>query len=477
MTGPSMPLPLGFVVRLSDSTRVADDGVSLIGGSPTRVIFLTPAAAALLVDGRVTVTDRRSSRLADYLLDIGMADPVVADLPPGDPALVSYVVPVRDRATSLDRLLASIPSQARTVVVDDASLDPAAIARVSRRRGAEFVPLRRNIGPAGARNAGLRLVRTPFVAFVDSDVVLVPGAIELMLRHFADPRLAIVAPRVAGMASSGMGAAARRTWISRYEDARSSLDLGDRPAAVRPRSAVPWVSSTTLLARVDALGAGFDDRMRSGEDVDLVWRLAESGHRIRYEPSARVLHEHRGSAVAWAHRKFVYGTSAAALAERHPDAIAPAIIAPWGVALLAALLAQRRWSLPVAGVIAGGMTWRIAARLPRSRHPVRVAARLTATGVATNLGQGSALLMRHWWPLTLALLPFSRRLRRVVLVAHIADTVLEHRRTGSDLDPVRFGLARRLDDLAYGAGVWFSALRAGSLRALIPEVRKRPPEA
>ncbi len=47
-----------------------------------------------------------------------------------------------------------------------------------------------NVGPAGARNAGLALVGTPFVVFVDSDVVVEPAAIETMLRHFADPELA-----------------------------------------------------------------------------------------------------------------------------------------------------------------------------------------------------------------------------------------------------------------------------------------------
>ena len=50
-----------------------------------------------------------------------------------------------------------------------ASLEPHAVAQVAARHGAEVVPLAVNVGPAGARNAGLAAVRTPYVAFVDSD--------------------------------------------------------------------------------------------------------------------------------------------------------------------------------------------------------------------------------------------------------------------------------------------------------------------
>jgi hypothetical protein len=36
------------------------------------------------------------------------------------------------------------------------------------------------------------------------------------------------------------------------------------------------------------------------------------------------------------------------------------------------------------------------------------------------------------------------------------------------MGPVRFAVARRLDDLAYGAGLWWGALRAGDPTALLP---------
>ena len=45
-----------------------------------------------------------------------------------------------------------------------------------------------------------------------------PTAHYDMLRHFADPRVAMVAPRVLGLESEAPN------WITRYEDARSSLE-------------------------------------------------------------------------------------------------------------------------------------------------------------------------------------------------------------------------------------------------------------
>lgn len=459
-------LPDGFTVRLNRHTRVVDDGAVLVGGSPLRISRLTPRARPHLRDGVMTVTDAASRALADHLLESGLADPVVESLPEVDRALATVVIPVRDRPRQLDRLLASLDGW-RVVVVDDASVEPTAVAAVAQRHGAELVALDENVGPAGARNAGLARVTTPFVAFVDSDVVVEPGALELLLRHFADPRLALIAPRVLGFDAPDAN------WITRYEDARSSLDVGHEASVVRPRSRVTWLPAACLVARVDALGDGFDASMRVAEDVDLVWRAVEAGRRVRYEPAATVRHDHRATPGAWLGRKFTYGTGADLLAVRHPHDIAPVVLAPWAAGVLVALGLQRRWSVTVAAVIVVATAVRIGRKATAVRHPYRLAARLTGDGLATALAQGFALLLRHWWPLTAIGCLVSRRVRRAVLVAAVADTAWELARTRPRLDPVRFGLARRLDDAAYGAGVWWSAIRGRSPRALLPDLRAR----
>ncbi|XUL93897.1 mycofactocin biosynthesis glycosyltransferase MftF [Streptomyces galilaeus] len=414
--------------------------------------------------------DAASAVLADRLLDAGMANPVVASLPPCPDPRYTVVVPIRDRAPQLDRLLTGIGTDHPVIVVDDASRAPDAVAAVAEKHGARLIPLPVNLGPAGARNAGLRHVTTPYVVFADSDVTPTSDTFTTLLRHFADPGLAMAVPRITGLPI------ADPTWISRYEEVRSSLDLGSYPAAVRPGTPVSWASTACVVARVDALKDGFDDGMRVGEDVDLCWRLIENGWRVRYEPAVEVAHEHRARLGDWFLRKAVYGTGADPLARRHPDFIAPAVFAPWNAALVVALLAQRRWSLPVAGAALGVAAVDIARKLDRTEHSYQLALRLTANGAVSALSQTSALLTRHWWPLTALGCTVSSRVRRATAVAALTDIALEYRRDKAPLDPVRYGIARRLDDLAYGAGVWASAVRGQSTKALRPRIVGRRPK-
>ena len=242
---------------------------------------------------------------------------------------------------------------------------------------------------------------------------------------------------------------------------------------MRPAGSVSWASTACTVVRVDALRDGFDARMRVGEDVDLCWRLFADGRRVRYEPTVEAAHEHRVEVADWLLRKAVYGTGAHPLAERHPQHIAPAVFAPWSAVMVGALLAQRRWSVPVAGIVFAGAGLRIARKLDGVRQRHRLALRLTAMGSVAALTQTSALLTRHWWPAAAVGCVASRRIRRAVAVAAVADVVLEHRRDRAALDLLRYGVARRLDDLAYGAGVWLSALRGRSTAALRPRIVRR----
>jgi mycofactocin glycosyltransferase len=62
----------------------------------------------------------------------------------------------------------------------------------------------------------------------------------------------------------------------------------------------------------------------------------------------------------------------------------------------------------------------------------------------------------------------SRRARRGILAVAAADALAAWWPQRHGVGPVRFVIARRLEDLAYGAGLWWGALRARDLRALLP---------
>jgi len=276
-----------------------------------------------------------------------------------------------------------------------------------------------------------------------------------------------VAPRIVALD-------AERSWIGSYEAAVSALDMGPDPAAVRPLSAVSYVPSAALLARRDALGDGFDEAMRVAEDVDLVWRLTGAGWRVRYEPAASVAHDHPVGTAAWLRRRAYYGTGAALLAARHGDAVAPLVVAPESAAAWVLAIGGGRRGRAAAGGLIAVTAVRLARRLARPGEPLPLA---FAGGLVLRgqVASGRALaraVTRHHWPLALAAAAVSRRARHGVLAVAAADAVVAWWPHRGRVGPVRFAAARRLEDLAYGAGLWWGAARARDPRALLPA---RPP--
>ncbi|PRY41238.1 mycofactocin system glycosyltransferase [Geodermatophilus tzadiensis] len=468
---PDARLPDGYAVRLAPGTRRREDGAVLLGGSPLRLLRLSSRARTLLAGDRLTVTDASSAALAGRLLDTGVATPEPAGPAPG-PADVTVVVPVRDRADGVARLLAALRADpvtagVRVLVVDDGSADPAALAAAA--TGAEVLRHERSRGPAAARDTGLRAATTAAVAFLDSDCVPEPGWLAALLPHLADPRLALVAPRVTALPSTAPG------WVTPYETAVSALDMGPAPARVAPLSGLSYVPSAALLARRAALGEGFDPGMRVAEDVDLVWRLTAAGWRVRYEPAARVAHDHPSTTGSWLRRRAVYGTGAAPLAARHGSLVAPVVVSPWTAAALVPAVAGGRPGRVLAAGVLGAATVRLARRLagPGRPAPYGLAAALVVRGSAAGARTLARAATRHHWPLAAAAALVSRRARRGLAVLAVADAVLGWLPHRGRVGLLRFAAARRLEDLAYGAGLWAGALRARDARALLPA---RPPD-
>src|ERR1700683_1236799 len=146
-------LPDGFAVQVDRRVRVLGQGAALRGGSPTRLLRLAPAAQDMLADGRLKVSDAVSAELARTLLDATVAHPRPAGGPSHRDGAV--VIPVRDNAYGLRRLVAALRGL-RIIVVDDGSSTPIEKEDFA---GAhpdiEVLRHARSKGPAAARNTGL----------------------------------------------------------------------------------------------------------------------------------------------------------------------------------------------------------------------------------------------------------------------------------------------------------------------------------
>ena len=451
-------IPAGMAIDLDPDTRQLTADV-LFGGSPARMLRLSAAGVRALAELCAgAVGSAGAAALARRLTDTGLAHPRAGRAPAG--LEVTVVVPVRDRAGELDRCLSAAGTGNPVLVVDDGSADPAAVAAVCAARGARLVRRSVNGGPGPARNTALRMIGTEFVAFLDSDCIPPPDWIAALAGHFADPLVAAVAPRIVG-AGAGAGG--------------SPLDLGDRPARVAPLTRVAYVPTAALLLRTAAAGDGFDEALRYGEDVDLVWRLIEAGWRVRYEPALRVAHAEPRSRSALLRRRFRYGTSAAPLTRRHPGAVAPLILQPWPAITMTALLARRPLA---AGAVFTAGTVLLVRRLRASGLPAQGVLRPMAGGVwQTWLGTGRWCGQYAALPL-LALIarPGGRRSRtrwgrRLAAASLLAGPPLAQWAGDRDAGPLAFIAVTLADQAAYGAGVYAGCLRERLITPVLPSIQ------
>jgi mycofactocin glycosyltransferase len=462
---------------LDRTVRTLHHGTVLIGGHPGRLMVLSPTGAeafARLLEGAPAAGAAQA--LARRLVGAGMAHPrpVSGGRTRPDPS-ATVVVPVRDRSASLDRCLQALGTETAVVVVDDGSDEPDAVAEVVARHGARLIRRAVNGGPGAARNEALAGLTTELVAFVDSDCTVTPGWLPSLLWLFDDPAVGAVAPRIR---PEPRGPIDDRSVRARYAADRSALDLGPEPSEVGPGRPVRYVPSTALVVRVSMLGGGFDEDLRIGEDVDWVWRLLDAGRRIRYEPSVTVFHREPDSWSALLARRFRYGTAAAPLARRHPGRLAPLELHPWPTAVVGALLA-RRAALSAALMV--GSTVRLSRGLRARGVPVRWSLRWALQGVGwTTVGLGRALTMLAGPLLAGPLLagPLlaggTRRSRRFALVVALLVALppaVEWVQRRPRLDPVRWAAISFVDDVAYGAGVWWGCLRWRSVGPLVPSIR------
>jgi mycofactocin system glycosyltransferase len=426
-------------------------------------MFRLTEGGAAVIDAveRGTPSDTAAVRgLLDRFVEAGAIHP----LPEGGPFTVddvTFVMPCFGTPRAL-------PAH-RTVVVDDASPQPIDLLPFAHHDHAELIRLPRNLGPAGARMAGLERVQTPLVVFIDADVIVPehgtgPSWLDPLLSHFADPRVAIVAPRVTS--APGPGA------VASYEMRHSPLDLGAEPARVSPGTRVSYLPAAAMVCRTDVVRevGGFDLSMRTGEDVDLVWRVVAAGHRVRYEPMSEVCHEPRPSLGAALRQRIGYGESAAPLSLQHPGALAPARMSVWSLGVWALLLVRRPL---LAASVAVGTALALARKL--RDVPAGDAARFTLNGHLAAGLQLARATRRVWWPLVLPLWCI-RPARPWLVAAWCAPTIASALRQRSARPITDLPLAI-VDDMAYGLGVWKGVVRHRAAGPLLPELSGWPQRA
>ncbi|WP_158266836.1 glycosyltransferase family 2 protein [Alsobacter soli] len=222
--------------------------------------------------------------------------------------LVSVLVACRDVAAYIDEALLSARGQTvaalEILVVDDASRDATADRIGAHVRADRRVRLIQGTGdgPGAARNRALAQARGAWVAVLDGDDAMHPRRLELLLGEAQRSGADIVLDNMLAfweggaeppslVMSGGPWLAPADIDLARYIENNPML-TGD-PALGYLK---PLLRRSSLVGG-DA-GVRYDERLRIGEDYDLVARLLAAGAHLRFIPAPLYFYRRRGGSTS-----------------------------------------------------------------------------------------------------------------------------------------------------------------------------------
>ncbi len=199
---------------------------------------------------------------------------------------VSVIIPVFNQSRSLVACLESVRESAfqdkEVIVVDDASTED--VRAVVEPFGFTYLRLKRNGGPARARNAGATIASGDVLLFVDADVVLNTDTIDRVARAYQDKRVNVyqgIASKIPTNEGFGPALLALK-WYFMLHGIREASFVYSHVFSIR--NSTFW-----------SVG-GFNETFKPpnfGEEFELGTRLRES-HAIHVDPELQVKHRFQG---------------------------------------------------------------------------------------------------------------------------------------------------------------------------------------
>jgi GT2 family glycosyltransferase len=222
---------------------------------------------------------------------------------------VTVVVPSWNTAVATGNCLRSLRDvpdvRVETILVDNASADHTVELVRQGFPEVRVVVHDRNRGFAAACNAGWFRARGRFVLFLNSDVIVPPGALHALLEAGeSEPRVGLIGPRLRGRTGEHQpstrtdptpGALFHQHTIVRHlrllRACESRYKMRSFDASTR--TDVPVLMGAALLARREALeevGAFDEGYFMYFEEADLCRRMRARGWRVVFDPSPEMVH-------------------------------------------------------------------------------------------------------------------------------------------------------------------------------------------
>jgi glycosyltransferase involved in cell wall biosynthesis len=199
---------------------------------------------------------------------------------------ISVIVPVRNAEPLIDRCLAAIFCEApmEVIVVDGNSTDRT--REIVQRHPVKLLS-DNGAGVSAARMMGIEAATSDTVFLIDSDILLPDGALKDLYAEFTEGKYDALQ---AGLISSTLGPGYWGRALSTHHNRGRSKNW-------------PGVMAT-LFRRQVLLAHRFDERFRSGEDIELRWRLEQANLKVGVSKKTFVLHLF-GDSFAYAKDQFV----------------------------------------------------------------------------------------------------------------------------------------------------------------------------
>ncbi len=471
--------PLLWNYQLADDVFYVDKNL-LAKRFPLRFFRLTDLSLQLITDltrgwvpspGSLAKTEQFAEYLAAQGVLVRGINPVVADELP----TISVVITVKNRPGEIDSCLHSIkksdyPAEKLEVIVIDGSTDGETTA-VIQRHGVKLIKPEPDPGLSACRNLGVKAASGDVIAFTDSDCEVNESWLLTLSACFRQQKTAFV--------GGGVLTKNPRSMIDQYETIRSPLFMGDRIEPVQKEGSVPYVPTCNLLIRrsvFEKLG-GFNEQLSVGEDVDLIWRALEKGHKGWYVPGGFVWHHHRNKMPPFLRRRAQYAGSEALL-NKHGHIVNKYLNIPrWHIPLLLAIFASLY--LGSAAVFAIVVPLMLLIELLSKSSKLKgkginiklnVLARSILQSYRSTLKYFSALLTRYylWLLLLTALITWSLGGWVLLFIPLISLMIEFPARNKHSL--VLFFPLYLLEMFFYSLGFWSGCLRSGQLKLLLLKV-------
>jgi len=387
---------------------------------------------------------------------------------------VSIIIPVRNRPLEIKACLGSLaqlvypPKKLEIIVVDDASTDNT--AQTVSGFPVHLLSLKENKQAPFCRNLGAQKATGSIMAFLDSDCVADPMWLKELIPAFKDPAL--------GAAGGLVDSYFNEKALDRYEQVKSSLNMGPRFRSSREHDPFFYVPSCNLLIRKEAflnLG-GFREELIVGEDVDFCWRMEDAGYPVEFRPVGRVYHKHRNKLIPFCLRRFDYGTSEPLLQrlhlQRRKEMVFPLGCSLfWSMAILTAVLK----SLPLlalCGIIALADTLNKLVRVKGRGIGVKFPALLVSVirGYFAFFYHCSAFVSRYYLGWAILVFPLSPLASIIGVGMHILAGLVEYFIKRPRLNPFSFLFYFSLEQLSYQSGVWWECIKHLSFNPVNPRV-------